>query len=94
MPPRMLEYVCDRCGRTYARASWRAPRAYRYCSVLCSNRAHTRLTPEIVAEIRQRYVPGQTRYAELAADYGVSQSVISAVIRGVDWLHASGSQSR
>jgi hypothetical protein len=40
------------------------------------------LTLEQVREIRRRYVRGVTRQIDLAAEYGVKQTVISDVVRG------------
>lgn len=46
--------------------------------------AHTnaKLTLAQAEEVRRRYVPGIVRQVDLAAEYGVSQGVISHVVRG------------
>jgi hypothetical protein len=44
--------------------------------------AHATLTTAQVREIRRRYVRGKTRQVDLAAEFGVGQTVISDVVRG------------
>lgn len=44
-------------------------------------RAHSKLTPELAAEIRE--ADGSQR--EIAARYGISQSTVSVIKRGVTW---------
>lgn len=46
-----------------------------------------KLDPIQVDEIRSRYVRGQVRQADLAADYGVTQETISSIVRGASWSH-------
>lgn len=46
-----------------------------------------KLTDAEVAEIRRRYIPGRTRQVDLAAEFGVSQSMISEILRGNFWKH-------
>ena len=49
--------------------------------------ASAKLTYELAEEIRQRYAAGGILQRDLALDYGVDQSNISAIIRGKTWLH-------
>ncbi len=44
-----------------------------------------KLTFVQVDTIRKEYHPGKTKQADLAAKYGVNQTMISAIIRGVNW---------
>ena len=44
-----------------------------------------KLTEVQVAEIRKRYVPGQVSQQSLADEYGVSQQVISVIVRNKGW---------
>lgn len=46
---------------------------------------NAKLTAAQVAEIRRRYSEGGVTQGELAADYGVSDSNIGAVVRRVSW---------
>jgi hypothetical protein len=48
----------------------------------------TRLTPEIVAAIRQRYQPGTTTLVEVGAEFGISFQHVSAIVHGVRWGRA------
>ncbi len=43
------------------------------------------LTQLQVDEIRERYIPGVVRQVDLANEYGVCQSHISSIVRGVKW---------
>lgn len=45
----------------------------------------SKLTDEMVREIRERYVPRKVSQAYLAAEYGVSQATINKVVRGKTW---------
>jgi len=49
-----------------------------------------KLTPELVLEIRERYEAGGENTSELAREYGVSQTTISEVVRGLLWRHVGG----
>lgn len=40
-------------------------------------------------EIRERYADGEARVF-LGEEYGISQSQLSKIIRGVDWKHVGG----
>lgn len=44
-----------------------------------------KLTPEMVKEIRQKYVPHVYGKQRIAAEYGVSTSVIYRIIQGKSW---------
>lgn len=48
-------------------------------------RPNAKLTSDQVAQIRARYLVGADRQVDLAAEFGVSQSIISRVVRGVYW---------
>lgn len=48
-----------------------------------------KLTEDAVRAIRRRYVPGVTRQVDLAHEFGVAQTKISAVIRGETWKHVN-----
>jgi hypothetical protein len=59
----------------------------RYMGQTGAGHANAKLTVEQVAEIRSRYVRGQSpTQTELAREYGVSQGVISSVIRGEKYV--------
>lgn len=47
----------------------------------------TKLTPDQVREIRQRYIPNQLGSAKLAREYGVSKGTIKAILSGRNWRH-------
>jgi hypothetical protein len=49
--------------------------------------ANSKLTDEAVVEIRARYAAGGINQHQLAAEYGVTFSNISYVVRGVTWKH-------
>lgn len=53
-----------------------------------SNNGNARLTDEAVAEARGRRRAGE-RVKDLAAEYGVAQSVMSRALTGVTWSHVS-----
>jgi len=46
-----------------------------------SSHANAKLTPEQVRDIRTRYYAGDAKQSELAEDHGVSQRVVSLVVR-------------
>jgi hypothetical protein len=46
-----------------------------------------KLTTEQVEEIRSRYASGAVSQRELGCEYGVSQTAISKIVRGVRWKH-------
>lgn len=54
--------------------------------------ARAKLTDEQAAEIRQRYAGGMRQVA-LAAEYGVSQAVVSEVVRGKSYKTVSGDRA-
>jgi hypothetical protein len=49
----------------------------------------TKLTEESVAEIKARYSAGGVTQKLLAAEYGVTQSLISKVVRGAAWQNGT-----
>ena len=49
-----------------------------------------KLTEEQVKEIRHKYVPKVYGYKRLSEEYGVSESTIKFIIRGVTWKHIAG----
>lgn len=49
----------------------------------------SKLTAEQVDAIRHRYATGGIRQRELAEEYGVQQSTISKIVRGVRWKQAA-----
>jgi hypothetical protein len=51
-----------------------------------ANARHT-LTTDAVRAIRERYVPGLVRQADLAAEFGVGRSTISRIVQGRSWTH-------
>jgi hypothetical protein len=61
-----------------------------------ANRAHgqrhgmSKITAEIAAEIRRRYVPHgkENSSSAMAREFGVTQAAVSAVIRGITWKDA------
>jgi hypothetical protein len=56
-------------------------------------RGGSKLSAENVAAIRQRYVTGRVTQTALAEEFGVTQSMISAVIRGKTWQLPTTSQT-
>jgi hypothetical protein len=52
-----------------------------------SDNPHSRLNEAEVREIRRRYAAGGVKQWDLASDYNVGQTTISAVIRGLRWSH-------
>ncbi len=44
-----------------------------------------KLTATDAEAIRQRYVRGKVRQADLAAEYGVTQTMVSRIVRGAAW---------
>ena len=48
-----------------------------------------KLSPALVAEIRDRYGSGHVYQYQLAAEYGVSQAWISKIVRGEWWRHVA-----
>lgn len=46
---------------------------------------HVKLTEAQVTQLRECYAAGQISQAELALVYGVAQTTVSAVIRGITW---------
>jgi predicted transcriptional regulator len=46
-----------------------------------------RLTDTQVREIRRRYIPGVVLQRHLAAEYGVTQMLISQIVLGKIWQH-------
>ena len=85
---------CLECGREF----WTITKNVRhhganYCSMSCasksrrgiraSNRKHS---PELVAEIRQRYARGDISQSQLANDYGLTQPRVSEMVIGKNWM--------
>lgn len=52
--------------------------------------AAARLTPKDVEEIRYTYAAGGTTYEHLGSAYGVGQSTIYKIVRGLTWPHVGG----
>lgn len=52
-----------------------------------SSHHHARLTEECVRKIRQRYAAGGITQTALAVEFGISQTVISDLIRHKIWAH-------
>jgi hypothetical protein len=50
----------------------------------------SRLTEAAVQQIRERFAAGGISQKSLAAEFGITRSVISAVVRGIRWRHAGG----
>lgn len=51
--------------------------------------AASKLTPEQVAKIRERYAAGAISQSALAAEFGVCQTNVSHIIRGATWTSAA-----
>jgi len=49
--------------------------------------AHSRLTNELIPEVRHRYAEGSMTQRELAAEYNVDQSQISRIVNHHTWTH-------
>jgi len=52
-------------------------------------RPGAKLTPDQVAEIRQKYLAGGVLQRELAAQFGVNQQSVSNIVRGETWEAAN-----
>ena len=50
----------------------------------------SKLTEAQVVEIRERYAAGDVYQRELAAEYGVDQTLIGHIVRGKIWTHVGG----
>lgn len=48
-----------------------------------------KLNDQAVRDIRRRYAAGGVRYADLAAEYGISKTNICDVVRGSIWKHVA-----
>jgi hypothetical protein len=57
------------------------------------NTRAARLTPEDVANIRERYADGATTQGALARHYRVSVNTIGRIVRGESWNAYSGPRS-
>jgi len=49
--------------------------------------AHSKLTNELIPEVRRRYAEGGMTQRELAAEYNVDQSQISRIVNNHTWAH-------
>lgn len=49
-----------------------------------------RLTAAQVVEIRERYAAGGVRLLDLSREFGVSQALLSLIVRGRKWAHLGG----
>ena len=47
----------------------------------------SKLTEKQVVDIRQKYVPGVTRYIDIANEYGVSNVLIGRIVNRKAWRH-------
>lgn len=52
-----------------------------------SKNGHSKLTDEIVCELRLRYASGGITQKLLAIEFGVSRSIVSRAISGATWKH-------
>jgi hypothetical protein len=68
-------------GGTWAHLPGATPRGAKAYYKKGVENALTKLTPEIAAELRERYAAGERQYA-LAAEFGVSQSTVWRLIHG------------
>jgi hypothetical protein len=50
---------------------------------------HAKLTDDAVREIRRRYAVGDIRQIDLAAEYGVAQTLIGRVVTRKIWKHVT-----
>ncbi len=46
-----------------------------------------KLSAESVREVRRRYLAGEHSQRKIASDFGVSQSLVSYIVRGAGWKH-------
>lgn len=72
----------DRMNQADAKAKGRLNRARG------PQNGNARLTPAKVQQIRRRAAAGDTQDA-IAADHGVSQAVVSQIVRRVTWTHVA-----
>jgi predicted DNA binding protein len=57
-------------------------------TAMLGDRNHaTKLTAEQVQEIRTRYAAGGERQVDLAAEFGIKQPALSALLRRATWAH-------
>lgn len=78
-----LPVVCHEiaCVRP-AHLRWATPMENARDRLLDGTAGKAAVSPEIIAEIRSRHAAGGVSYAQLAAEYGVTQSTIGRFIRG------------
>lgn len=76
-----------------AHLSWKTPKEnmadqVRDGTAMLGAKNHaTKLTPEIVMEIRRRYALGGVRQVDLATEFGIKQPALSSLIRRETWWH-------
>jgi len=51
------------------------------------NKGYSKLSPEQVTQIRERYASGESDQRTLAREFGVCQTHISAIVLGLCWKH-------
>ena len=54
-----------------------------------SDRPAAKLTDDQIVEIRQAYAHG-AKQVDVAAEYGVSQGLVSGIVNGRRWQHVDG----
>lgn len=52
-----------------------------------ANNGRAKLSPDDAEEIRRCYGANESTQVQLAARYGVSQTLVSMIVRGVHWRH-------
>jgi hypothetical protein len=72
--------MCDNCGEPF-----RTRRSYIIKAAQRGGRA--KLTDQQVSAIRRRYNAGGISQEKLGNEYGVTQTLIGFIVRGVIWKH-------
>lgn len=84
-------YVCHSCDNPSCVNPdhlWLGDQAANMADAATKGRvANTKLTAEIVAEIRRKYAGGGVTQRQLAVEYGVDQQVVWSVITRRTWRH-------
>lgn len=61
-------------------------------SAVGERQGHARLTNDHVVEIRRLYAAGETTYIQLANQFGVSDSVVSRIVKRQAWAHVKSAK--
>lgn len=101
---RSVAVTCPDCGRVTMRWPSQVVRNYQRCSDCHKEARRNRMTGHVprnakideatAHKIRQRYAEGGISQTQLAAAHGVSQSLVSLIVRGKVWPSSTTAMSR